>query len=107
MPNDSPIESPCDDVLGRAQVAESFARHLLSVDATDGAVVGVFGPWGFGKTSFLNLAKHHLREPAYVVDFNPWLFSGTEQLIQQFFTALSVQIRALRLPNSKKVAKSP
>ena len=48
-----------------------------------GLVVGILGPWGSGKTSFVNLVRHYLTsERVPVRDFNPWLFSGTEHLVQ-------------------------
>jgi predicted KAP-like P-loop ATPase len=79
VPNDNPIRNCGNDVLGRADLAKSFARHVLDLDATEGAVVGVFGPWGSGKTSFLHLAEPEIEkeDSAHVVHFNPWLFSGT------------------------------
>ena len=87
---DNPIQDPKDDVLGRTAVAESFVDHVLELDVSEGAVVGVFGPWGSGKTSFINLAKAKFKELGNpVFDFNPWMFSGTEQLVQRFFTELS------------------
>lgn len=90
IPGDNPIQDPKDDVLGRNDVAESFVRHVLELDVSEGAVVGVFGPWGSGKTSFINLAKAKFKERDNpVFDFNPWMFSGTEQLVQRFFTELS------------------
>ena len=54
---DNPIRRQEDDVLGRAIVARSFARQVLSLDAREGIVVGVLGAWGYGKTSFINLAR--------------------------------------------------
>ena len=105
VPNDNPIDNPSADVLGRAEVAESFAQHVLALDATEGAVVGLFGPWGSGKTSFLNLAKHRLRQSAYVLDFNPWLFSGTEQLVDRFFVELSQQIKTLKLKSRRRIGQ--
>lgn len=90
IPGDNPIRDPKDDVLGRNDVAESFVRHVLKLDVSEGAVVGVFGPWGSGKTSFINLARAKFKELGNpVFDFNPWMFSGTEQLVQRFFTELS------------------
>lgn len=87
---DNPIQAPKDDVLGRTAVAESFVRHVLELDVSEGAVVGVFGPWGSGKTSFINLVKKKFKKNGNpVFDFNPWMFSGTEQLVQRFFTELS------------------
>jgi predicted KAP-like P-loop ATPase len=52
---DNPIRQPEDDVLGRLEVAESFADQVLSLDASEGVVVGVLGAWGSGKTSFMAL----------------------------------------------------
>ena len=90
IPGDNPIRAPEKDVLGRTAVAESFVRHVLELDVSEGAVVGVFGPWGSGKTSFINLAKAKFKERGNpVFNFNPWMFSDTEQLVQRFFTELS------------------
>lgn len=90
IPGDNPIRDPKEDVLGRNDVAESFVNHVLELDVSEGAVVGVFGPWGSGKTSFINLAREKFKERGNpVFDFNPWMFSGTEQLVQRFFTELS------------------
>ena len=54
---DNPIQKSEDDVLGRTKVARSFAAQVVSMDASQGVVVGVLGPWGSGKTSFVNLAR--------------------------------------------------
>src|SRR5439155_4255444 len=57
-------------------------------------VVGVLGPWGSGKTSFVNLARVHLAEEGIpVLDFNPWMFSGAEQLVEAFFAEISAQLK--------------
>ena len=98
LPADAPIRSSSQDLLDRKDSAEAFARTILALDATEGAAVGVFGPWGSGKTSFVNLACTHFREEKItIIEFNPWLFSGTEQLVRQFFFELSTQLRARRL----------
>lgn len=91
---DNPIQKTEDDVLGRDKPAKSFAEQVLSLDATEGVVVGVLGPWGSGKTSFVNLARCYLENAGVVVlDFNPWMFSGAEQLIESFFVELSAQLK--------------
>ena len=46
---DNPITDPRDDVLGRREAARSFVQSVLRLDASEGAVVGVFGAWGSGK----------------------------------------------------------
>lgn len=93
-PGDNPIVRPSDDALGRLPTASSFARQVLALDASEGCVVGVLGPWGSGKTSFINLARPDLESGgAAVLDFNPWMFSGAEQLVSSFFIELSSQLK--------------
>jgi len=61
------------------------------MDAQEGFVFALNGPWGAGKTTIINFVLHFLIEEQkeenelVVVRFNPWWFSGREQLIQQFF----------------------
>ena len=102
VPVDNPIKKRENDLLGRAAAARSFVRHVLALDASLGIVVGVFGPWGSGKTSFLNLARQEFeQEEIPVIEFNPWMFSGTDQLVARFFSELSKLLR----PFSRKIRK--
>jgi hypothetical protein len=75
-------------------VAAVITEEIRSVDASKGYVVAVMGPWGSGKTSLINLARHELAKepPISVLGFNPWMFSGTEQLVDSFFRELSAQL---------------
>lgn len=92
---DNPIVSKVDDELDRGTVAEGIARDLRTVDAGDGYVTALMGPWGSGKTSLVNLVKAELKnEPSIpVIDFNPWMFSGTDALVNSFFREISAQLR--------------
>lgn len=105
-PTDNPIESAAEDRLGRAELAHDFARDVRSLDATQGAVVGVLGPWGSGKSSFINLMREDFTDdPALtVVDFNPWMFSGTEQLIDHFFVEMASRFKQLQDDRLTKAA---
>lgn len=103
--SDSPIRRIDDDALNRAEAARSFATNVLTLDATDGVVVGVLGPWGSGKTSFVNLARAEFeRVGTPILDINPWMFSGTQQLVESFFSELSAQLRVR--PGLSGVARS-
>lgn len=94
VPADNPITRREEDALGRAKFAQSFADQILTLDATEGVVVGVLGPWGSGKTSFVNLARTRLEQRGTaVLEFNPWMFSGADQLVQAFFIELSAQLK--------------
>ena len=77
LPADNPIRRSEHDLLGRADSAKAFARQVLKLDTTEGSTIGVFGHWGSGKTSFINLAREGFEnEKIPVIDFNPWFFSG-------------------------------
>ncbi len=95
MAVDTPISSRLEDELGRAPFAQSIAAALRRLDPAHGAVMGLFGPWGVGKTSLLNMVTEALTEapPIVVLQFNPWLFSGPEQLVVRFFGELGSQLR--------------
>jgi hypothetical protein len=94
-PKDVPINSSKEDVLGRATIAHDFAKNIRRLDASEGIVVGVLGGWGSGKSSFVNLMREefHNNPKLTVVDFNPWMFSGTPQLIEVFFKEVSSELR--------------
>lgn len=94
-PIDNPIASSKEDVLGRADVARDFAKSIRGLDTSQGAVVGVLGPWGHGKTSFINLMKEEfdIDPEVSVVEFNPWLFSGSQQLTDVFFSEIAAELR--------------
>jgi hypothetical protein len=67
---------------------------VLQLDCSKGLVVGVLGPWGSGKTTFVNYARPALREGSTaLLDFNPWMFSGHEALVEPFFVELSSELR--------------
>lgn len=92
---DNPIKDGGGDRLERTDAAEDFARHVLKLDHSEGAVVGVFGPWGSGKTSFINLTRSTFEQKDVpVLDFNPWMFSGTKQLVERFFIELSEELES-------------
>ncbi|MHA6669600.1 KAP family P-loop NTPase fold protein [Homoserinimonas sp. A447] len=105
-PVDNPIESSEQDALGRAPLARDFARSLRLLDASHGLVVGVFGPWGHGKSSFINLMREEFASepPLVVIDFNPWMFSGTQQLVDHFFDELASNFKRMKDPNLQVIA---
>ena len=94
LDSDKPIKEQDEDQLDRLEAAKSFGKIVSSLDLTEGVVVGVMGNWGSGKTSFINLARPHLdASNITIVDFNPWMFSGSEQLVEAFFVEVSAQLK--------------
>ncbi|MET8358090.1 P-loop NTPase fold protein [Micromonospora sp. NPDC005171] len=92
---DDPIGMDAEDLLSRVPVAASLAKQLRAIQAPNGYVVAVMGPWGSGKTSLINLTRRRLEEDPVVpvLEFNPWMFSGAEQLVEIFFREIAGQLR--------------
>ena len=92
---DNPITSSKQDELGRTHVAKDFAKNITKLDAKEGLVVGILGAWGSGKSSFVNLMREEFasKPKLTIIDFNPWMFSGSQQLVDSFFREISAELR--------------
>lgn len=103
---DNPIFSSVEDRLGRVNVANAFAKEVRALDVSQGAVVGVMAAWGSGKSSFVNLMREQFAaEPTVTtIDFNPWMFSGTQQLVDHFFREIAAALRNESASKFGKVA---
>lgn len=53
---DKPIEKADEDLLGRSDFAKQFGKSISEYDSEDGLVIGLYGKWGSGKTSIINMA---------------------------------------------------
>ena len=96
---DRPLEDPDDDRLGYAPFAHALAKSILGLPAATGLVIGIYGAWGLGKTTAVNFILRYLgRAPKsqqpVVVRFNPWWFSGQEDLTRRFFGQLEAELGA-------------
>lgn len=110
---DHPIQSAKDDALGRARFAQALGEAILSQEPQASVVIGLFGQWGSGKSSIINMAVEHIESQAVqvsekarpiVVRFNPWYFSDQNQLLSRFFDSL---LAGLNKPNyAKKLQKA-
>ena len=95
VPGDNPIISSSEDLLDRSGFASTIATEIASLDVRRGYTVGILGPWGSGKSSLVNLVSEILASETKVerLDFNPWMFSGSDQLVDSFFKELASQLR--------------
>ena len=93
---DLPITRSSDDKLNRQSFAESLARVLLRSTFPTSFTVGLYGEWGSGKTSLLNMVIEQVEaknKDVIVLRFNPWLCSDPIQLITQFFKQMASAIK--------------
>ena len=90
---DRPSTDPAEDRLGYAPFAKRLAESIVGLTGTEGHVIALYGPWGFGKTTMLNYVRHFVSERSpeqqpIILTFNPWWFAGSEDLICAFFKQL-------------------
>ena len=92
---DEPIETSEADRLGRSEFARMLARRLLKTRSSHQSfAVGILSPWGYGKTSFLNLIKDELKRYGTIcIDFSPWTYGKENNLIREFFTEVGKHLR--------------
>ncbi len=99
---DQPISSFDEDILGRTSFSKSLGKAILSYKDENSIAIGLFGAWGSGKTSIINMAVQHIESEAkgkpnnekpIIIRFNPWNYSDQNQLISQFFRQMSVALK--------------
>jgi hypothetical protein len=87
---DQAVGTELEDEFQRYPFARQIATTIRSRQHTASLVLGLYGKWGSGKSSVLNFIVAELADSnVLTMVFNPWLFSGEEQLLLGFFTQLS------------------
>lgn len=88
-----------EDQLGFTPHAQSLAATILKDLPKDQSfVIGIEGEWGEGKSSFIHFLKQAFPQGETdplrptLVEFNPWWFEGSDQLLRHFFDELLGQI---------------
>ena len=93
LSSDRPSLDPKDDLFGHAPFAGSLADSIRHYPGSDGLVLALYGPWGSGKSTVLGYVRYYLeqreeRDRPVIVLFNPWWFSGQENLARAFLGQL-------------------
>lgn len=128
---DKPIVVCSEDLLDRQCFSQEFGKALYEYNGADGLVVGLYGKWGSGKTSVLNMAKEeiyniidkkekkvisnsfkeflsklfqfmHKHNKTEIIEFSPWNYSDKNNLISLFFQSLKYK---LCKKNSSRIGK--
>jgi len=102
---DQPITGRAEDRFNRAPFATRIAETIARRVDPSSIVLGLFGPWGDGKTSMLEMMQEALKPypNAIVVRFNPWHFQSEDRLLRGFFSTLA-DAMGRSLPNMKEKA---
>ena len=100
--DDNPIQKGSEDQYGRIKLVNKLA-HIINEKSKAHHrcfTIGIYGAWGEGKTSVLNLLKEKFNgiENVYQCSFNPWMLSDQESIMQEFFVALQHSLNIDKVP---------
>ncbi len=94
---DKPIETEEDDLLGRKRFSQHLAKALLDWKEQESLVIAIYGEWGSGKSSVINLAIENIKKSEQnnkptIIEFNPWIFSEEDSLGKHFFYEIAKEL---------------
>lgn len=90
--NDDPITSGDDDDLNRRDFAEQLTDHIIKSKGK--LTVGIYGPWGSGKSSFINMMRMKVPPTHLTIHFTPWYFGEkSDGVILEFLDHFSEQLK--------------
>lgn len=89
--SDAPVTEARQDRFDRIAFAKRIAETIIGRIDPGSIVIGIYGPWGDGKTSVLNFVATELSESKSVIclKFNPWRFEDESALLRTFFMSLA------------------
>lgn len=96
---DTPITKIEEDIFDFNPTSEKLANDIQYFSNNDSYVIAVNGEWGCGKSSLLSLVQYHLENTVnfenIVLKFDPWMFSGRDDIVRQLFTNLHVKFNEI------------
>ena len=102
---DEPINDNGNDLIGRKRFADALKDNIYKLSFKESFVMGLYGCWGEGKTSVLNLLKRELEndQQLLVYEFDPWFFGEKDALTVNFYHGLEKLLEEKYLvPNKVK-----
>ncbi|MDN5046992.1 P-loop NTPase fold protein [Aliarcobacter butzleri] len=96
LTNEKAIKTKDEDFLNRKYFAEHITNAIINYEDknNESLTIGLYGKWGSGKTSIINMIIEDLEsnKDFIIFNFEPWLFSDTNQLLSNFFKEFAQKI---------------
>ena len=92
--SDAPITEESQDSLHRTIFVDSLFKEISNINVEDSFCYGLYGKWGEGKTSVLNLLRNKLKEDRNIilVDFDPWFLASKDAILKSFLECLGKRL---------------
>src|SRR5262249_50858560 len=91
---DNPVHSGHGDKYGFYGQAHSLCEAIAATHDLP-LTVGIYGPWGSGKSSFLNISRAILRDRKVpTVSFNPWKYDQRDEVWHALIQTVLEEISA-------------
>jgi hypothetical protein len=110
--NESAITQDEQDVFNFKHYAKKVQQLIqANADNPEPLTIGIYGKWGEGKTSFLNLIENRIdlwkkdNKGILKYHFNPWRYSTEDEMLFDFFEGLSRLMKVSKLENYEKASK--
>lgn len=83
------------EVLGYSEYAAKIVQYVQNNNFDTAFAIGINAPWGYGKTSFLNLLEQEFRKSdrTIVVEFPVWRSQQPNLMLQDFFETLQDKLQ--------------
>ncbi|MDP1562607.1 MAG: P-loop NTPase fold protein [Pirellulaceae bacterium] len=92
---DRPIKKLEGDLLNRGPFCFALANAIREWKGEQSLVIGLYGPWGSGKSSVKDIIVSLLQasDPKLpIIEFNPWFWSGEHRLVSAFFEEIGAAL---------------
>lgn len=91
--SDKPILSNGEDAFNRKEFAKRIADTIKQQNRSEGLVIGLYGAWGEGKTSVLNMFENEFNKDEFIViKFNPWRCNDIDSMLLEFYNQISKEL---------------
>ncbi|MHB8442998.1 MAG: KAP family P-loop NTPase fold protein [Patescibacteria group bacterium] len=91
---DIPIKKIDEDKLHRENFIDNLYDRIKNLNFDKSFVFGLYGEWGSGKTSMLNLLKEKLKKEKdiIVIDFNPWIYDDETAILNGLYNEIDIAL---------------
>ncbi|WP_220788149.1 KAP family P-loop NTPase fold protein, partial [Bacillus paramobilis] len=89
IPQHFAVDNPAtEDLLNRKNTVTSLSNAIKGVNVKGSFVIGMYGEWGEGKTTILDMIEKDLgdgKDYIHVIRFEPWYFKSIDSIIKNYF----------------------